>query len=370
MQSAPPSSTAVVHSAPVVHLERKDTFDKSSFISTFSHLKTDSASPERPSSIWVIGKDGSASQIGIDELESKQNMKWIEDVIVSHETTIGKFLPSTEAAMKSNSECAWRQKIKHYLDNITLQVDRIALLDMAELGYGTVTREEIKKEDFVTFYAGDLKDVKGSIYGLGAEMVLVLPFAVGMHIVKMMACKYPCMVDATEYGNVSRFFPHLPHPEELKNAELPDISISEVATQNLNDIHVKMGCKMLPALVASETISPGELMGYSYGPRYWRALNKTFWLFKKNGEKLVEVKYDQNGRIVLASKKLLEKSKDTPEVRVTINDDVIRSAPPTSYGKLFSTPSLPRANDIGTPLLETEQEEPGCWEAFKKCIGC
>ncbi len=255
---------------------------------------------------------------------------------------------------------------------------------MEDCGKGVVVRNHIKQGDFVTLYSGSLEPIiddtglvsiplqgpdsdsscleivcdhhsssnTHSSYNASATL-----FLVGLTSMPILG---NCLVDSSKYGNMSRFLPHLPKEEELKDLNLSNID--EIATTNLNCKQVKIGCKLLPAFIATRDLKPNELMGISYGPEYWQALDKSFWLFKKTGEKLAEVKYNENGKLVL-----IRRAPEQVQIDITSSDASISSSSSSNSPRFFqaapSSPELTRKL-----LLPQEQPTPGCWEAFKKCF--
>ena len=300
----------------------------------------------------TLYKDGVRERKPVSTLAKELKITWSEDLTISSDVPI----PEINIKLLNQEEKLWQDRkrtnpkildedqLTNYLTHVQAHTDKLALLDMNkpgdEIGYGIIAEEEIKEGSFITHYSGIL-ELEQSSYSLATEVTTSLEpegSKGGLHVEKGQA-----FVNGAETGNIARFLQSLPTQAELRGLELPDVNPSEIATANLKvQGLVKQGIR-ITGFVANREIQPKELVGFSYGPSYWH--DNPFWLFKKNGERLVKVKYNADNRLVLAA----------PAKKKT---------PSSSPDRFFKAAPVESKYPAATPA----PKESG-WTAFKKRFG-
>jgi hypothetical protein len=253
-----------------------------------AHLKNHDPAfySEKPKTFWVKDRNATLLQVNIETIEKRHRFQWIEDVIVSDEQI--KQLPANIAIklqVTAPLESADLPRIVHYLENINIYYDKIALIDMDELGFGTIALEDFKNlnGNILTFYAGEVN---------------VLPYSPSYDLYTLIG-DFPCVIDSQRVGNISRFMPHLPHPHELDSLDLSEKDRNRIATVNVTKKPIKIGYKEIIIFCFEKDILAGEIIGFSYGRSFWSLKDYSFWLFLKNGEKFAKVKYSKEGELIL-----------------------------------------------------------------------
>ncbi|MBV8802203.1 MAG: hypothetical protein JO131_04435 [Gammaproteobacteria bacterium] len=265
-------------------------------ISYFNHLKDVKKYKEKPFTVSVIDKKGVVNTVKVEEIEKIHQFRWKEDVFVSSDclyfATIENLFfkhPLNNLSITWGASCL-SAKFQHYFENIDSYNNKMALINMGDLGFGVVAKDEFKKDDaIIGFYAGE---VIGDGYRSREARTYAFKAYIGKQYVSL---------DAKAYGNLTRFMPHLPKKEELKSQHFPGINIENVATANLKIVYARINTCSFPAFQALEPIEPKQIMGFSYGSGYW--MYKPFWLLDKNGSKIIEVKYDVNNEYELVPNK-------------------------------------------------------------------
>lgn len=295
--------------------------NRNNWQSTFSHLVN---SIPKPKEVWYRGPQGEYKK-SVHELEKEDNFTWVEDVIHFDSTPfLGEVIPVADKSIPETTK-GDKHTVKHYLRNLTSFTDSLALLDMGNCGKGIVARTDIKKGNLIAPYAGDLTPPKLS-YISGIEYLsfpredlngkqqgsikMEVPKGYNANVFSHYNLRtnflippnnvLTCNTNSRFFGNFGRFFPHLPTKEELHDANLPNINKDEIATQNMANLPIRIGCKIIRAFFAERDLKANELVGFSYGSRYWEQFDQSWWLFKKDGTKLVEVEYYE-GNIKLAN---------------------------------------------------------------------
>lgn len=246
---------------------------------------------KKPKTIWVKNKSSSLLQINTEVIEQRLRFQWLEDIIISDLNI--KQLPADIAAklQESKSFCSsslsslsilpFLSSVKHYLENIHTYINKLALIDMDDLGFGTIAKEDFKNtnDNILTFYAGEIN---------------LIPCSPSYDYYTLIG-DFPCVIDSQSSGNISRFMPHLPHQHELDSLGLSDKDRSIIATVNVTKKAIKLGFKEIILFYVEQDILAEEIIGFSYGRSFWTLKDYSFWLLQKNGNKFAKVKYNKDG---------------------------------------------------------------------------
>lgn len=256
--------------------------------SLFTDLKEDKLYQEKPKNVW-ISHPAFFNKVSVKEIEKAHQFEWKEDIITDYEGIVHYPI---KKIVKELQPYAWEKllekpmvaELKHYLNNIDEWNEKVALKNFGnEIGWGVVAKEELKEcGKFMTFYAGKVTFHQASpcTYAMHAE--------IGNH----------ASVDAYKIGNMSRFMMHLPSDDDV--IALPGIESKEIARANCTIRYTTVHENGIADLVQTKPIKPNEVIGFSYGDRYWG--RRSFWLVDKNGNKMAKAKYDtsDNRRIIAA----------------------------------------------------------------------
>ncbi len=239
----------------------------------------------KPKTIWIKNTNGVLLQVNTEEFEQRHRFQWIEDIIVS-DLQITQ-LPEDIAVKLQETVPLGSEillKIGHYLQNINTFHNKLALLDMQDLGFGTIAKEDFKNSDgdILTFYAGEIN---------------IFPCSPSYDYYTSIG-EFHCVINSQGLGNISRFMPHLPFEHELSSLGLSENERHSIATVNVTKKPTKMGSKEIILFCLEQDILAGEIIGFSYGRSFWSFKDYPFWLLLKNGAKFAKVKYNKEGELI------------------------------------------------------------------------
>src|SRR5438046_2114764 len=110
---------------------------------------------KKPKEVWIV-QNSNAFKTKIDIIEQTLRFQWLEDIVI-FENQLKQFPESIIEKLKDKSVLMIKESnsIKDYLENMDDYINKIALLDMNEFGFGLIAKENIKKneEQLLTYYA-------------------------------------------------------------------------------------------------------------------------------------------------------------------------------------------------------------------------
>ena len=254
------------------------------------------------------------------DIEKESHVTLVEGIIIPPEikSRIKEWETTHEYHLKRIEE------LNHFL-SVPENQNAFGLFDMGKFGFGTIARRAFKLEEVGTYYAGKLylKDSPPSSNKYTFNVTIATePSYLERRRLNIKFNIKNASLDASEFGNISRFMQHAPTQSELDAADLPGINKEEIAVCNFDTWAVLINNVSTWLFKANKPIEKNELAFTTYSPAYWK--DETFWLFnKKTGEPVVEVRYDENNKIVLAKKELTSKIELTdtrPSPRVCVQN--------------------------------------------------
>jgi len=297
---------ASAHAAPIsaptsVDMPAEIKISLADFIPSKAELDIDEKKwVQQPTHVYIVTKDAKEykeRKITVKEFEKEKNFRWIEGIITS--SYVKEKLAISESKGSVSLPAEIKKIIKFYFENIQSISENTVLLDTGDKDYVTLARAEINSDDVVAFYAGKMssdRELEAELcleYGKKSEIQAKPWRSESLETID-------CITDAKEYGNMSRHMPHLPTAKELQAADLPGLDLSKVATVNLEEIHRYIGYKSAHFFKATENIPIHNIYGISYGQHYWYGQKKPFWLYDKEGNKLLLVRYNKYREIIRA----------------------------------------------------------------------
>jgi hypothetical protein len=189
------------------------------------------------------------------------------------------------------------KKANTIFNDIEKNYQRMAICYMNnKVGHGVFATEEIPVGSYVAFYSGEISyadeeitladdDINRSMYYIQADITY-------KDKEKNLQGLIDGNIDAKYFGNISRFFQHLPSQKKIDDHKLTNIhnytfineQISEkIAIENLNVTPYTFKGRPLLLFMASRTIMQGDIMGFDYGKPYWLGCDITPSLFYRNG---------------------------------------------------------------------------------------
>lgn len=167
-----------------------------------------------------------------------------------------------------------------------LYANKMALCKINDsVGFGVFATDEIPKNTYVGIYTGQLSyvTVKKNNESTSNYIFFVRPSDEKQHGVN---------IDAEHYGNITRFFNHLPLAKEevgpdhvLSDHEFKQPSrINDVATANVAQGMFMYNGLPINTFRTTRNIHKHEQIGFSYGFQYWASIDKAPGLFFKNGQ--------------------------------------------------------------------------------------
>lgn len=262
---------------------------------------------ETPENVFIF-ENGNLAPLSIKILQEKRKFFWTEGVLFP--TSALPKLKEHPLKIDNPDAVELQLKFEEFLESDSEERHNLALEyidDVVE--FGTVAIKEMQKGDIATFYAGVMPspecESKDPTYQFGTsvyEPTLVFSIQDRKYVNQNIPRGWSC--DAKGYGNDSRFIAHAPKQEELDDADLPAAAKEESSVQNIKFDHAFRHNVGIKIGVVIKNIKQFERAYTHYGTDYWK---KPFWLFnKKTGKRSYLVRYNEEGRLVLAKPELQE----------------------------------------------------------------
>ena len=232
---------------------------------------------QQPTLMRVRQPDGSMHRIRttkLGEIIGSPNVTWTNDIVISptyystlHESTEYPFSLSQQKEIPTFNSKSITDI--HSKTDFEAKQDNLYLSDMGpSLGWAVNAAKVIPEGTLVTLYSGELVE-------LTTDTASLQQFS--SHVVKLPPSN--SHIDAMQYRNWGSFMQDLPTPNEIQNTYpfysdytfSPDVNSSQILTQNVALAFSAGENKnfAMPHLYATRTIQKNELLGCSYGSRFW-----------------------------------------------------------------------------------------------------
>lgn len=252
-------------------LGSKESFEKPSEI-----LYADS--PKALSSLQGIRK------IDVTKVESMANFTWTETNVISKELSSEILMQGTRE-ITTAKPAAFQRMVQQIKENSS----KLVLTKMGKYGHGVFSCADIPANTFIASSTGTLTSIDSLISEQDSG-------AYSININNTVA------INARNNGNIARFFQHLPSASsksddgtQLDFYTFTDASIKpKVAIQNIQLKQFLYKNQMVIFVMTTCPITKFDMLGWDYGPAYWKTLELTPVLFFKNGQNIDQSAYKMN----------------------------------------------------------------------------